>query len=203
MRKLVLQMQMSVDGFVGGDGQHPWQVWDWVSDCSWDADLKKDFNTFFEAVGTILLSRKMAEEGYINHWAKAAERYPQDPFYAFAKKISDIPKVVLSSKLHHSRWEKTTVAHGGLPNEVGALKRSGEGNIAVFGGHGLASALIAHGLVDEYQFFINPAALGAGQNIFQLSGFRDLRLAGSKAYACGIIINRYVPISSQPASSEN
>ncbi|WP_113352257.1 dihydrofolate reductase family protein [Rhizobium sp. BK386] len=203
MRKLVLQMQMSVDGFVGGDGQQAWQIWDWVSDCPWDADLKKDFNTFFQAVGTILLSRKMAEEGYINHWAKAAERYPRDPFYAFAKKITDLTKVVLSSKLDHSRWERTTVAHGDLPSEVGALKRAGEGNIAVFGGHGFASALIAHGLVDEYQFFINPAALGSGQNIFQSSGFRDLRLAGSKAYACGIVANRYVPTSSQPDSSEN
>ncbi|WP_411905866.1 dihydrofolate reductase family protein [Rhizobium mayense] len=203
MRKLVLQMQMSVDGFVGGDGQHPWQVWDWVSDCSWDADLKKDFNTFFEAVGTILLSRKMAEEGYINHWAKAAERYPQDPFYAFAKKITDVPKVVLSGKLDYSRWERTTLVHGDLSREAGALKRSGDGNIAVFGGHGFASALIAHGLVDEYQLFINPAALGTGQNIFQQSGFRDLRLAGSKAYACGIVVNRYVPTSSRPAPSEN
>ncbi len=203
MRKLVLQMQMSVDGFVGGDGQQAWQIWDWVSDCPWDADLKKDFNTFFQAVGTILLSRKMAEEGYINHWAKAAERYPRDPFYAFAKKITDLTKVVLSSKLDHSRWERTTVAHGDLPSEVGALKRAGEGNIAVFGGHGFASALIAHGLVDEYQFFINPAALGSGPNIFQSSGFRDLRLAGSKAYACGIVANRYVPTSSQPDSSEN
>ncbi|TIT56016.1 MAG: deaminase, partial [Mesorhizobium sp.] len=27
MKKLILQMQMSVDGFVGADADHPWQLW--------------------------------------------------------------------------------------------------------------------------------------------------------------------------------
>lgn len=193
MRKLVLHMQMSVDGFVGGDSPHPWQTWDWVSDCPWDADLKTDFNAFFQTVGTILLSRKMAEEGYIDHWKRTAERYPEDPFYDFARKITAVPKVVLSRRLDRSVWERTTVTRGILAKEVDALKNSGDGTMAVFGGHGFASALIAKGLVDEYQFFVNPAALGCGLNIFQQSGFRELRLAGSKAYECGIVANRYVP----------
>ncbi len=64
MSKLVLQMQMSADGFVGGEGQGAWQLWDWVGDCPWEPELRRDFNLFFQAIGTILLSRKMAQEGY-------------------------------------------------------------------------------------------------------------------------------------------
>ena len=193
MRKLILQMQMSVDGFVGGDGHHAWQVWGWGDDNRWDEALKRDFNAHFQSIDTILLSRKMAEEGYLSHWGKAAKRYPQDPFYAFAQRVIDVQKVVPSDKLEESRWERTVVTTGDLPREVGTLKAERGGNIAVFGGAGFASALVDAGLVDEFQLYINPAALGFGTRIFEQGGFRKLHLLGSKAYECGIVVSRYAP----------
>ena len=47
MRKLVLQMQMSVDGFVGADDDRDWLVWNWGDDNRWDEALKRDFNAHF------------------------------------------------------------------------------------------------------------------------------------------------------------
>ena len=193
MKKLILQMQMSVDGFVGANGDHPWQLWEWGDDSAWDEELKQDFNAAFATIDTILLSRKMAEEGYLNHWGNAARKYPQDRFYAFAQRIVEAQKVVPSDKLETSRWERTQVVSGDLPREVNLLKQGAGGNIAVFGGAGFASALIAAGLVDEFQLFVNPAVLGAGRRIFDQGGFGKLRLLGSKAYACGMVVNRYAP----------
>jgi len=89
MKKLILQMQMSVDGFVGANEDHRWQLWEWGDDISWDEELKRDFNSVFAGIDTILLSRKMAEEGYLSHWGNAAKKYPADPFYAFAQRIVD------------------------------------------------------------------------------------------------------------------
>lgn len=193
MKKLILQMQMSVDGFVGAKQDHPWQLWEWGDDSGWDDELKQDFNAVFQAVDTILLSRKMAEEGYLTHWGNAARKFPQDPFYAFAQRIVEARKVVPSDRLKASRWERTSVVSGDLPREVDALK-AGEGcDIAVFGGAGFASALIAAGLVDEFQLFINPAVLGTGRRIFDQGGFARLKLLGSKAYASGMVVNRYAP----------
>ncbi|RYC12037.1 dihydrofolate reductase family protein [Ciceribacter ferrooxidans] len=193
MRKLILQMQVSVDGFVGAAGDHDWQVWGWGDENRWDEALKRDFNTYIRSVDTILLSRKMVDDGYLSHWGQAAKRYPQDPFYAFAQRVIDVPKVVLSDRLGVSRWERTVVRSGDLPREVGALKAEGGGNIAVFGGAGFASSLIAAGLVDEFQFYVNPATLGGGTRIFDQAGVRKLCLLGSKAYECGIVVNRYAP----------
>lgn len=193
MRKLILQMQMSVDGFVGADVDADWQMWNWGNDNRWDEALKADFNAHFQSIDTIVLSRKMVEEGYLSHWGDAANRYPQDPFYAFARRVIDVPKVVPSDRLKESRWERTVVTSGDLPREVGALKAEDGNNIAVFGGAGFASALIAAGLVDEFQLYVNPAALGGGTRIFDQAGFRKLRLLGSKAYECGIVVNRYAP----------
>ncbi len=193
MKKLILQMQMSVDGFVGADADHPWQLWEWGDDSAWDEELKQDFNAIFETIDTILLSRKMAEEGYLTHWGNAARKYPKDRFFAFARRIVEAEKVVASDKLGASRWERTRVVSGDLPREVDALKQGSGGNIAVFGGAGFASALIVAGLVDEFQLFVNPAVLGSGRRIFEQGGFARLELLGSKAYASGMVVSRYAP----------
>ncbi|OBQ70953.1 dihydrofolate reductase family protein [Mesorhizobium erdmanii] len=193
MKKLILQMQISVDGFVGASADLPWQLWEWGDDIGWDEELKRDFNAVFSGIDTILLSRKMAEEGYLGHWGRAAKRFPRDPFYAFAQRIVEASKVVASDRLAASRWERTTVVSGDLPREVNALKTGEGGDIAIFGGAGFASALIAAGLVDEFQLFINPAVLGAGRRTFDQGGFAALRVLGSKAYACGMVVNRYAP----------
>ena len=193
MKKLILQMQMSVDGFVGAEDDHRWQLWEWGDDSAWDDELKQDFNAVFENIDTILLSRKMAEEGYLNHWGKAATKFPKDRFYAFAQRIVEAQKLVLSDRLKATRWERTTIATGDLPREVTRLRAGEGGNIAVFGGAGFASALIAAGLVDEFQLFINPAVLGAGRRIFGQGGFSRLKLIGSKAYASGMVVSRYAP----------
>ncbi|TPJ27504.1 MULTISPECIES: dihydrofolate reductase family protein [unclassified Mesorhizobium] len=193
MKKLILQMQMSVDGFVGSDEDRRWQLWEWGDDNAWDEELKQDFNAVFQTIDTILLSRKMAEEGYLTHWGNAARKYPKDRFYAFARCIVEAEKVVASDKLEASRWERTRVVSGDLPREVDALKQGAGGNIAVFGGAGFAAALIAAGLVDEFQLFINPAVLGSGRRIFEKGGFAKLKLLGSKPYASGMVVSRYAP----------
>lgn len=191
--KLVLQMQMSVDGFVGADGVDDWQLWNWADDNRWDEELKQDFNIHFQTIDAILLSSRMAEEGYLTHWGNAAKRYPENSFYAFAQRIVEVRKVVPSSRLDTSRWERTVVRSGDLQREVGTLKAETGGDIGVFGGAGFASALINVGLVDEIQLYINPSALGAGSRIFDPAAFRRLRLIDSKPYRCGMVVSRYAP----------
>ncbi|BCM17560.1 dihydrofolate reductase family protein [Mesorhizobium sp. J8] len=78
-----------------------------------------------------------------------------------------------------------------MPREVGAPRAGEVGNIAVFGGAGCASALIAAGLVDEFHLFFNPAGAGGGRRIFDRGGFARLNLLGSKTYACGMVVSRY------------
>jgi len=62
MSRLILQMQMSVDGYMSAETDIDWQVWNWSDPWTWDKGLKRRFNAVFDAVGCILLSRKMAEQ---------------------------------------------------------------------------------------------------------------------------------------------
>jgi dihydrofolate reductase len=192
--RLILQMQMSVDGFMSADKEVDWQVWDWSDPWTWDRRLKRRFNAAFGTVGCILLSRKMAEQGYLDHWEQVARAHASDPDYAFARKVVESRKVVLTDKLQSSRWERTVLARGGMVREVNALKQSTAGDIIAFGGVGFVSALVAANVVDEFQLFVNPAAVGAGRSIFgQRPGGLKLQLLESNAYDCGIIVNRYAP----------
>jgi dihydrofolate reductase len=110
MRKLILQMQVSVDGYVGRKGEGPgWQLWDWGDKSPWDDALFADFNAFFEAADTILLGRKTAE-GYINHWIEFAEKHPRKLEFAFARRINQIRKVIFSQTLAKSLWPSAELA---------------------------------------------------------------------------------------------
>ncbi|QAU50296.1 dihydrofolate reductase family protein [Bradyrhizobium guangzhouense] len=193
MRKLVLQMQMSTDGYFAVDKPVDWQLWGWGERCNWDDDLKGDFNSIFASIDCILLSRKMIEGGYLDHWGAAAKRYPADKFYAFAQRVVDVPKVVLTQRLTRSRWDRTVIAGGPLEDEVRKLKNRPERSIIAFGGIGLASSLLAMDLVEELQLFINPVILGHGASIFERNRTKQLMLLQSKAYPCGMVVNRYQP----------
>lgn len=193
MRKLVLQMQTSVDGRVASDDGDSWQVWGWGAEWPWDETLKRDFNATLATVGCILLSRPMIEQGYLDHWKRMAKVLQADPNGSFARRIGEVNKVVLSDSLAASRWPCTTIARGPLAEAVRALKQKGAGDIICFGGVSFASALVAAGVVDEYQFYVNPTAVGGGGSIF--SRKTPLRLIGSTSYDCGIVVSRYTHVT--------
>jgi RibD C-terminal domain len=79
MSRLIVQMQTSADGYVeAADPAVRWQLWDWGPNWPWDDELKRAFNETFRAVDRILLSRKMVEDGYIDHWTRIAEGHPDE-----------------------------------------------------------------------------------------------------------------------------
>ena len=192
MRKLIVLMQTSADGFVGSDVPVPWQLWNYQEDWPWDAALRREFNDTLAAVDTILLSRLMVDD-YVAHWTRIAELYPAKPDFAFAKRVVDVEKVVLTDTSFTSRSERTRTVKGPLPSSMSALKETSGQDIITFGGVRLVCELLAAGLVDELRLYANPAALGSGESIFHRDGARELTLLGSRAYDCGIVVNRYAP----------
>jgi dihydrofolate reductase len=192
MRDLILQMQMSVDGYVAGNGGSlDWLVWSWDEPWTWDDRLRRYHEATVASADCILLSGKLAEGGFIDHWAGVAD--DQDsPQGAFASGISSARKIIFSTTFEASRWDNTVVAAGELTDEVAALKRERGRNILAFGGAGFATSLIARDLVDEYQLFVNPTVLGAGLPIFAgVDEPLDLALVSSESYGAGIVVLTY------------
>jgi dihydrofolate reductase len=188
MRKLKLQVQMTVDGFIGG----PNGEMDWVT-FNWDDKLIEYVTELTESFDCIVLGRKLAE-GFIPHWAGVAAN-PDHPESTAGQKFTDTPKVVFSKTLDESKWDNTVLAKGDLVDEITKLKEQAGGDIIAYGGATFVSALIKHGLIDELHLFINPAALGAGLTIFSdLDRTRKLALKKSSAFACGIVVLCYEPV---------
>ena len=185
MRKLKLHVYMSIDGCIAGpNNEQDWMVWDV------DEKLKEYENRLHEPVDTILLGRKMTNE-FVSHWSNVLNK-PDDPEYAFAKKMIETPKIVFTKTLNKSEWPNTEIATGDLNEEITKLKDQDGGDIIVYGGASFDSSLIEENLIDEYYLFINPAAIGNGKTIFKdLKEIRKLSLIESIAFDSGIVLLHY------------
>jgi dihydrofolate reductase len=194
MRKLKLEMQVSADGFAAGpDGGTDWMVWNWAPEWRWDQRLREYHNALTTSSDCILLSREMAQEGFIDHWAQVA-RNPDDPQCAFAQPVSRMRKVVFSRTLKSVTWPHTELARGGLSEAVDALKREPGKDLLAYGGPTFASALLAAGLIDELHIFQNPSFLGTGRPMFKdLRHAVPMRLKGALPFECGVVVLQYVP----------
>jgi dihydrofolate reductase len=192
MRKLKLQVQMTVDGFVAG----PNGELDWMNRQN-DDKLLEFINALTDSSDTILLGRKMTD-GFVRYWENVVNNQPESPEFSFAKKMLDTPKVVFTKTLDRSTWNNTVLAKGNLAEEIANLKNQSGKDIVVYGGAGFVSSLIREGLIDEYHLFINPTAIGSGLTIF--SGLTDklkFEVANCKAYDCGEIVVTYTPIKAR------
>src|ERR687896_2593605 len=187
LRKLKLQVQMSMDGYIAGpNGEMDWMVW------NWDDKIKEYVNELTESVDSILLGRKMTE-GFISYWSDVMTK-PDDPGYAFAKKMIETPKVVFTKTLNKSKWINTDIATGDLTEEVSKIKSQNGGDIVVYGGASFNSSLIKEKLIDEFYLFINPVAIGNGMTIFKdLNEIQKYTLIESKVFESGEVLLCYEP----------
>jgi dihydrofolate reductase len=116
----------------------------------------------------------------------------------FARTIDAARKYVVSSTLKQVDWNAELV-RGDLGEAVRQLKQ-GSGNGIFTGGVTLPLALAELGLIDEYEFVVQPRIVGHGPTLFAgLSKRVDLELVSRQEFASGAVAMRYVPRSSPPA----
>jgi dihydrofolate reductase len=108
--------------------------------------------------------------------------------HPFAPILNAAPKVVFSRTLETADWANTTVAAGDTAEEIGNLKRGGDGHIVVWGGVGLWRSLLRLDLIDELRVSMFPYVAGEGTRLFDgvPSSYR-LDLVSSTASRSGIL----------------
>ena len=176
---------MSIDGCIAGpNGEMDWMVG------LQDDKINKYVNELTESFDTILLGRKMAD-GFISYWSEVINK-PDDPWYALAKKMIEIPKVVFTKTLNKSKWINTDIATGDLTDEIMKLKSRVGKDMVVYGGASFDSSLIKLGLIDEFLLFINPVVIGNGLTIFkELNEIQKFNMVKSKPFDSGVILLHY------------
>jgi len=182
MRKLKLQVQISVDGFVAdSDGKEDWKA-------KGDLPLFQLINELLDTSDTILLGRKFAEVA-LPHFEAVDSVAPKS---AFSLKIVNTQKVIFSKTLDAGFGKNTSLATGKLADEIAKLKNQAGKDILVYGGAEFVSSLIAGGHIDEFYFFVNPVLINKGMRIFDLLGHRqNLDLISAASYENGVAVLHY------------
>jgi dihydrofolate reductase len=178
MRRLVLQMGISIDGYVSGgprqdigrgEPEHP--------------DVVARKMAWVTQAGVHAMGR-VTYEAMAGFWPTSTGEY--------AEPMNEIPKVVFSKTLTHADWPTTTIAGGDLAEEVAKLKSQPGGDVIAYGGYTFAQALTRASLVDEYRLVIRPVALGSGEPMFRdLPVEHRLELIEATPYPDGTIISVY------------
>ena len=111
----------------------------------------------------------------------------------FARAIDAAKKYVVSRTLSRVDWNAELVRGDHLGKAVQQLKReSGKGLLV--GGVKLPQALAELGLIDEYEFVVQPKLAGHGPTLFAgLSKHVDLKLVGRLEFGSGAVAMRYEP----------
>ena len=189
MRQVVLQMGVTLDGYVAGPGGEG----DWGLAAE-HPDVRAWKVASLRQVGTHIMGRVTYEQ-MAGHWPSATGDY--------AEFMNNLPKVVFSRTLPTAGWPGSRIARGDLAEEIAALKGEPGGEIMAHGGATFVQALSRLGLIDEYRLIILPVALGNGLPLFKdLAGPLRLDLAAAKSFPGGTVIHVYRAIRTTGSGSD-
>jgi dihydrofolate reductase len=157
-----------------------------------DEDLHRHATEILAQSDALLFGRvtyQMMEAGWRPPAPTGARPDWMEPF---ARTINAAKKYVVSSTLDRVDWN-AELLRGDLATAVQTLKRQ-PGKGLYVGGVTLPLALADLGLIDEYEFMVQPRLAGHGPTLFAgLSKRIELRLVGSMEFASGAVAMRYKP----------
>ncbi len=183
MRKLIISVQTSLDGYIAG----PNGEGDWIS--SGEEIWKHMFNDL-EDVDTVLVGRNTYPE-YADYWRSVLTAPNADPNERkYAQWAERTPHIVFSKTLQSADWANTRIARDPSA-EVASLKQQPGKNMVAWGGGEFASALLQTGLADELRITIAPVLLGSGLSLFQQIDQTKLVPIDVRPLVDGSVILRY------------
>lgn len=162
MRKLVLNLAVSLDGYLAGpNGEYDW--------CLTDQDY--GMKAFFQRVDAVL----MGGESYrLTKSMDGADAYPKMDLYVISKKEPETPGV--------------TFLRDNFAQRVQEIKSQPGKDIWLFGGSQIIALMLQHRLVDELMMAVHPLQLGGGMPMFPPMNERTpWKLKDSIAYSSGLV----------------
>lgn len=169
MRKVILQLAVSLDGYIEG----PKGEFDW---CFTDNDY--GMSAFFQQIDAIFIGRKSYELA-VSMGGSAPPGFPALKEYVFSNTLKKVEgdRVIVS---------------GNFLEEVNKIKNLPGKDIWLFGGAELVTFFINNNLVDEMSLAVHPIVLGAGKPLFQnITERKKLNLTGIETYPSGLVMISY------------
>ena len=169
MRKIVLQLAVSLDGYIEGtNGEFDW--------CFTNQDY--GMSSFFKRIDSVFYGRK-SYELVLSMESEAPPGFPKLKEYVFSNTLDKVR-------------EQATLIKGDIKTEVEKIKKQKGKDIWLFGGADLISSLMNLQLVDEISLAVHPVVLGGGKPLFNDIKERTwLTLTDHKVYPDGLVFLTY------------
>jgi len=202
MRRLILKMSTSLDGFVAGPhGEKDWMFRSqddagrrWVEDTLWQAGLHVMGRRTYGEIATFWATANHPLAAPMNAIPKAVfTRQPSLDLQSLRAPGPETPTPEQAANL--AGWADAGIVTGDLAAEINRLKQQPGKDILAHGGVDFAQSLVAAGLVDEYRLMVHPVVLGRGLSIFaKLPKPLDLELRSTTVFRSGATAQVYFPV---------
>lgn len=187
MRKIIVTMWVSLDGFISG----PNNEMDWITKI-YDEEMGQYEGNIVKTVDTLLLGR-LTYQSFAGAWPHV----PDSPTASegekeYARQLNAMRKIVISRTLDKAEWNNSRLVKDNVAEEVAKLKAEPGKDILIYGSASIVQLLTPLHLIDEYQLLIHPVVLGNGKPLFK--DIRDrvnLKLINTKTNSAGVVFLTY------------
>lgn len=180
MRKVIVEVETSVDGAMGGEHVEFWnQVFPFHH-----ADVLGYLNDLLFWPDALLMGKK-TYEFFAQVWPA---RQGKD-----AERINSMPKYVASRTLTEPLQWNATLIKDDPADWIRHLKQEPGSGLLQYGVGELTHTMLKSGLVDEFRILVFPFVFGEGPRIFDHMGVHTLKLLDTKAFSSGAVVHRYQP----------
>ncbi len=185
MRKVVLLMHVSLDGYVAGsNGELDWIVA--------GGEILDHVQRRIDQMDAAIYGR-VTFEGMESYWPTVLENPESSPLEVkHANWYLNEQKIVFSRTLASVGRQNTRVISDNIQEEVTALKEQPGGDMMIFGSPSIAREFMRLGLIDEYRINLNPMVLGEGIPLFKdVTNRFGLKLVEETPFESGVVALHY------------
>jgi dihydrofolate reductase len=141
--------------------------------------------------GNALLFGRVTYELMASYWPTPVA-IQNDP--VVAEGMNKAEKIVFSRTLKRAEWNNTRLVSDNMGDEVRKMKQIPGKDMTLLGSGSILTQLAEEGLIDEFQFMVNPVALGEGTPIFKNIKHRlNLKLTSTRTFKNGNVLLCYQP----------
>ncbi|HWB26812.1 MAG TPA: dihydrofolate reductase family protein [Chitinophagaceae bacterium] len=183
MRKIIVSMNITLDGFMAGPGGEL----DWHLE-KWTEDMAEWFGMQLSNADTLLLGH-YTYDAMAAYWpARSVEIAANRGDIAFADMMNNYTKIVFSRKNMPLQWQNSTLVTKNVYKTLASLKQGPGKNMMVLGSGKLVESLVSNALIDEYILWLHPVILGSGRTFFTgINNHVHLQLNKIKTFRSGVI----------------
>lgn len=188
MRKLVLFMHVSLDGFAAVENGGL----DWIS---YDSELQQYADGIVATVGSPVYGR-VTYELMAGYWPGVLNNpNASEHSKAHARWVDNVTKIVFSKTMKKADWNNTIVINDNIAEEINNLKQQPGKDLVIFGSPRLAHSFMKLDLIDEYQLTVNPVLLGSGIPAYQdIKNKTNLKLVKGTLLKSGVVGLHYARV---------